>query len=148
MKVILLQDVKPHGKKGEVINVSDGFANNYLFKNKLAQPATADTLNSLSLHAAKVERDKQLEKQRAEELKKQLENSGLELHIRAGETGKVYGSVTAKEISEAFAQQGIEVDKKNIILKEPIKLVGSHTLSAKIYPGVSVTFKVNVIAEK
>jgi len=148
MKVILLEDVKPHGKKGDVINVSDGYANNFLLKNKLAKPATADTMNALNIHNAKIEREKQTEKQKAIELAKKIETTPLTVHIKAGENGKIYGSVTTKEIAEAFAKEGLVIDKKNIVLKDHLKITGIHAASVKLFPGVTVPFKVEVVAEK
>ena len=148
MKVILLEDVKAQGKKGDVINVSDGYANNFLFKNNLAKPATADTLNTLSLQNAKVEREKQQEKQKALDLAKKIEGSTVVVSIRAGENGKVYGSVTTKEVADAFLPLGLTVDKKNIVLKDTIKITGTHPATIKLFPGVSVRFNIEVTAKK
>jgi large subunit ribosomal protein L9 len=148
MKVILLTDVKAQGKKGDVINVSDGYANNFLLKQKLAIIATGDNLKTLTAQNAKIEREKEQELLAAKEVAAGLEGKTVDVQIRAGENGKVFGSVTTKEISESFGKIGLNIDKKNIVLKEPIKVLGVYPVTAKIHAGVTATFNVNVVATK
>lgn len=147
MKVILLQDVKGQGKKGQVVNASDGYARNYLLPNKLAVEATSKNLNDLK---NKQMAESNRKKQELEEAKKQAEAlSKLELTIKAkcGENGKLFGSVTNKEIADTLkAQHNINIDKKKIVLQEPIRSLGTFQLEVKVYP--EVTAKLNVKVEE
>jgi large subunit ribosomal protein L9 len=145
MKVILLQDVKGQGKKGEVVNVSDGYARNYLFPRKIAEQATADALNTIKLKdKAKKELDDR-EKQKLQELAVTLQSMVVRVIAKAGENGKLFGSVTSKEISEELEKQyGIAVDKRKISLAEPIKTYGSFEVPAKLGHEVSAVIMVNV----
>ena len=146
MKVILLQDVKSQGKKGDIINVSDGYANNFLIKQKLAAPATVDSINSIEIQKAKIAREQAEERKKAEDLAKQLKGVEVEVCIRAGENGKVFGSVTTKEIADALAAKGFSVDRKSITLKDNIKTVGQYPVTIKTYAGVSAAITVIVKA--
>ncbi len=144
MKVVLLSDVKGTGKKGEVKEVADGFANNFLLKKGLAKVA-----NNSALSENKIQKDanafhKQQELLKAKELAKQIEGKIVNLNIKCGENGKTFGSVTSKEISEGLQQMGIELEKKKIELKEPIKNIGKYSVIARIYPEVSAKFIVVV----
>ena len=143
MKVILLKDVKAQGKKGDVINVSDGYATNYLFKNNLAVPASSGNL-SVNNARKKAEEQKIAEDTAAAKvLAKKLESLVLEMQLEVGANGKAFGSITGKEISEKLAGMGIEVDKKKIEL-QTIKTVGNFVAVAKLYKGVSAKIKINV----
>ena len=112
MKVILLKDVKAQGKKGDIIDVSDGYAKNFLLKQGLAQVATTDSINSINIKNAAAAHQKELEKQAAAKTAKELKGSEVTVAIRSGENGKIFGSVTAKEIADAFAKLGKPIDKK------------------------------------
>lgn len=148
MKVILLEDVKSLGKKGEVVNVNDGYARNLLFKKNLGIVATKQNLNDLKLQ--KQNNDK-LEAERLEEAKKlakELEEKEVVLAIKTGSDGRVFGSVSTKEIAEAAKEQlGYELDKKKMHLKDAIKSIGTFHVPVKLHPKVTVELKV-VVKEK
>lgn len=148
MKVILLEDVKSLGKKGEVVNVNDGYARNLLFKKNLGIEATKQNLNDLKLQ--KQNNDK-LEAERLEEAKKlakELEEKEGVLAIKTGSDGRVFGSVSTKEIAEAAKEQlGYELDKKKMHLKDAIKSIGTFHVPVKLHPKVTVELKV-VVKEK
>ena len=148
MKVILLEDVKSLGKKGEVVNVNDGYARNLLFKKNLGIEATKQNLNDLKLQ--KQNNDK-LEAERLEEAKKlakELEENEVVLAIKTGSDGRVFGSVSTKEIAEAAKEQlGYELDKKKMHLKDAIKSIGTFHVPVKLHPKVTVELKV-VVKEK
>ena len=144
MKVILTKDVKSQGKKGDVINVSDGYANNFLFKNKLAVPANEANVNVNNRQKAEEARIIAAETAKAKEVAKQLEEIGLNFELEMGERGKAFGSISSKEISEELAKLGFTVDKKNINLAKPIKTEGVFVVDAKLYKGVMAKIKINV----
>lgn len=147
MRVILLKDVKAQGKKGDEINVSDGYANNFLLKNGLAVPANAQ--NKAANDRAKADEAKRIAAETAEAKAVAEKLSGVELkfEIEVGERGKAFGSISAKEISEKLADIGYSVDKKNIVLASPIKTVGAFEAELKLYKGVSCKVKVMVSAK-
>lgn len=145
MKVLLLQDVKGQGKKGDIINVSDGYANNFLLKKGLASIATADTINSVNIHNKAVIKQKQAEKNEAMKLASELRNKTVTLQSTKGANGKMFGSITNKEIAEGLSLAGYSIDKKQIVLKEPIKVPGKYTVTIKIYTEISTT--INVVVE-
>lgn len=147
MKVILTQDVKAQGKKGEVIDVSDGYARNYLIKNGLAKEATSVNLNSLKISNAAEAHRKAVEKAEAEKLAKQLNGSTVTIKLKVSETGKIFGALNTQSIADALAEQGITIDKKKIVLPEPIKTVGQHTVIIKPYAEVQASLKVVVVGE-
>ncbi len=149
MKVILQQDVKGQGKKGQLIEVAEGYARNFLLPRKLAVPATADAMNTMRLQ----EKAKRAEeaRQRSEALKivEKLKNSPVKIAARAGANGKLFGAVTSKEVSDALqAQYGIELGKQKIVMDEPIKAYGSYQLKAKLGFEISGTVYVMVVEEK
>ena len=148
MKVILLEDVKSLGKKGEIVKVNDGYARNLLFKKNLGIEATKQNLNDLKLQ--KQNNDK-LEAERLEEAKKlakELEEKEVVLAIKTGSDGRVFGSVSTKEIAEAAKEQlGYELDKKKMHLKDAIKSIGTFHVPVKLHPKVTVELKV-VVKEK
>ncbi len=148
MKVVLLENVKGTGKKGEIKEVADGFANNFLLKKGLARVANASALseNRIQKDASKFHKEQEI--LRAKELAKQIEGKTVMLKIKCGENGKTFGSVTSKEISEALLGMKIELDKKKIDLKEPIKAAGIYTVVARVYPEISAKFTVEVLAQK
>ena len=137
MKVYLLEDVKGQGKKGEIINVSDGYAQNFLFKKNLASPATADVINSVEIKNKTLAYHKEQERLAAIEKAAQLKGRKIVLKARHGEQGKIFGSITAKEIAEALKSAGEKIDKKDIDLKAPIKETGEYPLSVRLYANIS-----------
>ena len=148
MKVILLEDVRSHGKKGDVIEVSDGYARNVLIKKKQGIEATPKALNDLKLqreHKAKIDEENL---QEAKALAKEMENWKINAAVKAGEGGKIFGSVSSKEIAKACMEQyGREVDKKKIILDEPIKSLGEHEVKIRLHTDVTAVIKVWVEQE-
>lgn len=137
MKVILTQDVKSQGKKGEMIDVSEGYARNYLFPKKLAVEADAKALNELKNREAAQKFRIETETAEAKALADRLSGLSLTLELTAGGDGKPYGSVTSKEIAETLEKNhGILLDKRKIILDKPIRAFGAYTLDAKLYGGV------------
>lgn len=145
MKVLLLQDVKGQGKKGEIINVSDGYANNFLIKKGLGMIATADTVNSVAIHDKAVIKQKAEEKQQAEEFARQLKDKTVKIIADKGGQGKMYGSITNKEIADELVKMGYNIDKKQIVMKEPIRTTGNYALTVKVYAEISTT--INVVVE-
>ena len=137
MKVYLLEDVKGQGKKGEIINVSDGYAQNFLFKKNLASPANADVINSVEIKNKTLAYHKEQERLAAIEKAAQLKGRKIVLKARHGEQGKIFGSITAKEIAEALNSAGEKIDKKDIDLKAPIKETGEYPLSVRLYANIS-----------
>ena len=145
MKVILKEDVKGQGKKGEIVNVSDGYARNYLFPRNLAQEATAQNLNSAQVKQEAAAHKKEMEKKNAQEMAKQLENKGVVIKAKCGSTGRLFGAITNAEIAEALNQQtGLELDKKKVVLANPIKELGEYTVTVKLYAGVQATIGLKV----
>lgn len=145
MKVILQQDIKGQGKKGDVINVSDGYARNFLFPKKLAIEANSTNLNLLKGKKDSEMHKKQNELNDAKRLKEMLEFLTVELFVKAGENGKLFGSITSKEISERLKDEHkIDLDKRKIVLPDGIKNIGSYTIEVKIYPEVVANLKVMV----
>ncbi len=144
MKVILQKDVKGTGKKGDIVNVADGYAKNYLLKNNLAVLANNsnlnDTLNQKAAHAY----HKEQERQSAIDLAKKIDGKLVVVKIKTGENGKIFGAVTAKEIAESLSELGFSVDKRKIDLPQPIKFAGEYKLKVKLYEGVTAEFIVRV----
>lgn len=147
MKVILLKDVKSQGKKGDEINVSDGYANNFLFKNGLAVPANQANVNANNKQKAEEAKRIAEETAAAKAVAEKLKEVELEFVLEVGANGKAFGSISGKEISEELAKLGYNIDKKNIELKEPIKRAGAYEATLKLYKGVSAKLKVNVVAK-
>ena len=148
MKVILLQDVKAQGKKGQIIEVSDGYARNFLFPKKLAAEATADVINSKKISDEAAQRRADLEKQAALELKARLEKMPVTLKAKAGTGGRLFGSITTKEISDALHEQyQVEIEKSKLSIDNPIKSFGTYEVKAKLYPEVSGKITVVVVEE-
>lgn len=147
MKVILLDNIKGVGKKDEVINASDGYARNFLFPKKLAIEATKDNLVKLKAKQDSNQHKKDLEKAKAIEIADKLKDIILKIQVKAGDNGKIFGGVTSKEISENLkSQYNIDIDKKKIILKETIKVLGTVNVDIKLYEGVSGSLKVSTVA--
>ncbi len=147
MKVILLKDVKAQGKAGEVIDVSDGYARNYLLPNGLAKQATANALNSIKISKEAEARRRKIEHDEAVALCKKLAGITVTVKIKTGANGKLFGALNTAAISEALHEQGIELDKKKIVLSEPIKALGKYTVAIKPFAEVSGKLNVNVVSE-
>ncbi len=144
MKVILLQDVKGQGKKGELVNVSDGYARNFLLPRNLAMIADAQAMNELRNKEASVQYHKEMDKKAAEESAAILKGKTITIKARAGQKGKLFGAVTTKEVSEAVkVQLGVTVDKRKISMND-IKAFGTYTAEIKLLQGVSATVTVDV----
>ena len=145
MKVILLDNIKGVGKKDEVINASDGYARNFLFPKKLAVEANAENMSKLKNKQDSFQHKKDVEKEKAEEIAKKLKDIVVNVKVKAGDNGRIFGGVTSKEISESLKQQfGIEIDKKKIVLNETIKNLGVFNVSVKLFEGIVGNLKVNV----
>ncbi len=147
MKVILIKDIKGTGFAGDIINVSDGYARNFLFPKGLAKEASAQNLNIAKQQQQANEKRRMLERLSAEEAAKRL--SGLKVIVKAkcGENGRLFGSITSKEISDAILEQhGIEIEKKRIVMDDHIKELGETKLSIKVYAGISADITVSVEA--
>ena len=148
MKVILLEDVKSLGKKGEIVNVNDGYARNFILKKKLGLEATGKNLNDLKLqqqNAAKVAKEKL---EAAQALAKDLEDKSITVKIQAGVEGKVFGSISSKEIAlEAKKQLGMDIDKKKIVIPDAIKSLGTYNVNIKLHKDVVGKLAVKVEAK-
>jgi len=145
MKVILLEDVKTLGKKGEIVNVNDGYARNFIFPKKLGMEATSKNLNDLKLKKANDEKVAQKILEEAQELAKKIEAGKVELAIKVGEGGRTFGSISSKEIAAAAKDQlGYDIDKKKIQLKDSIKTLGAHGVPVKLHAKVTAELKVIV----
>ena len=145
MKIILLEDVKALGKKGEIVNVSDGYARNCIFPKKLGLEATSKNLNDLKLQKANEDKKAQALLDEAKELAVKVEAGKVTLAIKVGEGGRTFGSVSSKEIAaEVKKQMDLDIDKKKIQLKDAIKTLGTHEVPVKLHPKVTATLKVVV----
>lgn len=145
MKVLLIKDVKDQGKAGDIINVSDGYARNYLLARKLAVPAEGEALNEAKQKKQSQVYQMEKRKAKAQADKAALDTATVHVKVRAGESGKIFGSVTSKEIAQALAEMGFEVDKKDIALAEPIKQLGRTMVEIKLFTGIVA--RVNVVVE-
>ena len=144
MKVILQQDVRGQGKKGQLVDVSDGYARNFLLPKKLAVIATPENLNTMKQQEKARKAQQAAEKAEAEALSKKLEGLTVKVAAKAGEGGRLFGAVTAKEISEALsAQHGVNIAKTKLVLDEPIKACGGYQIKAKL--GYEISGLVNVL---
>lgn len=147
MKVILLQDVKGQGKKGEVVAVNEGYARNFLVKKGLAEIATATKLNDLNQKKSSADFHKAEEVKATKILAEQIKGKTFTVKIKAGQNGKVFGSVTGGNISDALAEAGYAIDKKKIILPQPIKTLGTYDIDLKLMEGITSKIIVSVEAE-
>lgn len=145
MKVILLQDVRGQGKKGEMINVSDGYARNFLFPRKLAQEATADNVNTMRMNDKAKREKEQRAREEATAVAGRLRELTLTVWAKGGGAGRLFGSVTSQEIADALkAQESIEIDKRKIFIDEPIKTVGLYTVKVKLGYEINAPLRVDV----
>ena len=146
MKVILTQDIKGVGKKDEIINANDGYARNFLFPKKMAVEANKQNMSLLQGRKDSANFKKEQDKEKANELKDKISKIMLTIKVKSGENGKIFGSITSKEIStELKKQRNIEIDKKKIMLKEAIKEQGTFTIEIKLYEGIIGKLKINII---
>jgi len=149
MKVVLLQDVKGQGKKDQIVEVSDGYARNFLLPRKLAAIADAAVMNDIKNKEAAKAHKIEVEKKEARELAEKLQSLTVKLKIQGGADGRVYGSVTSKDIAEALKEQHrIDIDKRKIVLDAPIKNYGAYTLDVKLYPEIGGKINLVVTEEK
>ncbi|MCI8662644.1 MAG: 50S ribosomal protein L9 [Hungatella sp.] len=145
MQVVLLEDVKSLGKKGEIVKVNEGYARNFILPRKLGVEATPKNLNDLKLKKANEEKKAAEQLAEARELGAKLEKSSVTLSIKAGDNGKAFGSVSGKEIAKAIQEQlGLDIDKKKLVLPEPLKTFGTHEVPVKLHRDVTVKLAVKV----
>ncbi len=146
MKIILLDDVKGVGKKGELINASEGYAKNFLIPKKLGLEATKENLNNYELQQKANERRKKEELEAAQELKKILDEQVVTIAVKTGGNGKLFGSVTNKEVADAIVEQTKQkIDKKKVSIGDPIKMVGERTATIKLHPKVTSEVKIKIV---
>ncbi|HPT69671.1 MAG TPA: 50S ribosomal protein L9 [Syntrophomonas sp.] len=148
MKVILTQDVKKQGVKGQILEVSDGYARNYLIPKGLAEEASKTRLKEIEEKKMHDVKQKDKEKTQAEQLKAKLDGQTIELKAKTGSNDKLFGAVTSQEIADALGKRfGVKIDKKKIELGDAIKHLGEYNFKIKIYPAIQAELKLNVIAE-
>ena len=148
MKVILMQDVRGQGKKGQMIDAAEGYARNFLIPRKLAIPATTDAINTMNLKEKARRAEEAANRQAAVEMSGRLKSVTVRLTAKGGKEGKLFGAITSKEISEALANQfQLDVPKQKIVLDEPIKAYGTYEVKAKLGYEVSAKFSVSVTEE-
>lgn len=147
MKVIFLKDVKGTGEKGEVKKVSAGYARNYLFPNNLAIEATRGNLRNLEAKQESKRKQEEEELQQAEKFKKELEEITVEIKAKSGEGGRLFGAVSSKQIADKLASMDKKVDRRKIMLDEPIRALGHRKVPIRIHPKVTATVTVHVIEE-
>ena len=146
MQIVLLEDVKSLGKKGEIVKVNEGYGRNFILPKKLGVEATAKNLNDLKLKKANEEKVAAKLLEEARELGAKLEKASVTLSIKAGENGKAFGSVSSKEISKAVQEQlGLDIDKKKLVLADPIKTLGTHEVPVKLHMDVTANLSVKVV---
>ncbi len=144
MKVVLTEDVKKLGSKGDVVEAADGYARNYLMPRGLAVEATQQKIKEMKEKEAKKNRLENEKREDAKKLKSKLESEKFEIKVKAGENGRLFGSVNTKDIAEAASNKGYDIDKRKIELDDSIKSLGMHTVEVKIYDDISASLKVNV----
>jgi len=147
MKVILLKDIKALGREGELVDVSDGYARNYLFPKKLAVEANTSNMNVYRSRKTAREHELERETDKANRIKASLDGTQIFLKAKAGDNNKLFGAVTNKDIAEALSEKGIEIDKKRIVLDEPIKSLGTFEAVVKIHQSISAVLNVTVEKE-
>ena len=145
MKVVLLEDVKSLGKKGDIVEVSEGYARNFIIPKKKGVEANQENLNTLKLQKANEEKIAKEKLEAAKELAAKLNEASVSLTIKGGKDGRTFGSVSSKEIEEAIKSQlGLEIDKKKLVIAEPIKTFGNHEIKVKLHKDVTASLKVKV----
>jgi len=144
MQVILLEDVKALGKKGQIVNVNDGYARNFILPKKLGVEANGKNMNDLKLQKANEEKIKKEQLEQAQAFAKQVEAAVVNVTIKSGEGGKTFGSVSTKEIATAAEKAGLKLDKKKMMLDEPIRSLGTHIIQVKLHKDVTAKLTVKV----
>lgn len=144
MKVILMQDIKGKGKKGQMLEVSDGYARNYMLPRKMAVEATADSINTMRMNDKARQEREQRAREEAVAVAAKLKDMVLDVFCKGGGAGRLFGSVTSQEIADALKAKGIDLDKRKIVIEEPIKTVGIYTVKVKLGYEVTANLKVNV----
>lgn len=144
MQIILLEDVKALGKKGQIVNVNDGYARNFILPKKLGLEANGKNMNDLKLQKANEEKIKKEQLAQAQEFAKQVEAAVVNVTIKSGEGGKTFGSVSTKEIAAAAEKAGLKLDKKKMMLDEPIRSLGTHIVQVKLHKEVTAKLTVKV----
>ena len=148
MKVILLQDVKKMGKKGDVIEASDGYARNYLFPRKLAEEATANALHVVNAKKENERKKKLAELEAAQKLAAELKGKEVTINAKAGDNGRLFGAITNKDVAEVINSQfTLSIDKKKVVVNT-IKVAGTYEVEVKLYPEVSTKMKVNIVSKQ
>ncbi|AIS53572.1 50S ribosomal protein L9 [Thermoanaerobacter kivui] len=147
MKVILVKDVKNVGKAGEIVNVSDGYGRNYLLPRGLAIEATDSNMKALNERKKAEEKKMQQELEKAKEMAQKLSGISLVLKVKAGENGKLFGSITSKNVQEALKEKGFDIDKKKIAFNETVKTTGTYYADIKLFQGITAKVRVDVVAE-
>ena len=148
MKVILLQDVKKMGKKGDVIEASDGYARNYLFPRKLAEEATANALHVVNAKKENERKKKLAELEAAQKLAAELKGKEVTINAKAGDNGRLFGAITNKDVAEAInSELNLSIDKKKVVVNT-IKVAGTYEVEVKLYPEVSTKMKVNIVPKQ
>lgn len=146
MEVVLLEDVKSLGKKGQIVKVNEGYARNFILPKKLGVEATSKNLNDMKLKKANEEKVAAQQLKAAKELAEKLEKSEVTLSIKAGDNGKAFGSVSGKEIAKAIEEQlNLDIDKKKLVLPEPLKTFGTHQVPVKLHKDVTAKLAVKVV---
>lgn len=146
MDIVLLEDVKSLGKKGQIVKVNEGYARNFILPKKLGVEATSKNLNDLKLQKANADKLAAEQLAAARELGEQIEKSAITLSIKAGESGKAFGSISSKEIGKAIQDQlGLDIDKKKLMLPEPLKTFGTHEVPIKLHKDVTAKIAVKVV---
>ncbi len=144
MKVILIEDVEKKGHIGDIINVKDGYANNYLIPRKLALPATESNIKHVKSILVQKARKLEKLKEKAIELLKKIDGTEIQISKPVGKEGKLFGSVTSSDIAEALKAKGFDIERKQVLLNSPIKAVGLYTIKVRLHPEVSATIKLDV----
>lgn len=147
MKVVLLTDVRGTGKKGEIREVADGYAQNFLIKTGKAKKADNSAINENQRKKEASDYHEEMKKQDAITLAEKINGIKITLKIKCGENGKTFGSISSKEIADALAEKGFDVDKRKIELKEPLKIIGPHQITIKLHPEVSAKFNIEIEGE-
>ena len=145
MELILLQDVEKVGRKGDVVRVRDGFGRNFLIPRHFALPSTRANQEFVEEQKGRSQRRREKERAAAQDLAEKMASAKIKIEAQAGEQEKLFGSVTAEDISEALERKGFKVDKKHVLLKEPIRALGTHAVSVEIYPQVKASVNIEVV---